>query len=71
MEPILDGLPVQRERMLSLQEVARLTDTPIGTVRRWARLNMLPVERMGPQPKLRRLYVRASVLVEKFPHLSI
>lgn len=58
------------DRLLPLREVARLTDTPLSTVRRWVVEKRIPVERIGPL-KLQRVRVRASVLREKFPHVSI
>jgi hypothetical protein len=53
--------------LYSLRDVAELTDTPIGTVRRWVQEHRIPVERIGPLA-LKRVRVRHSVLVDLFPH---
>lgn len=58
------------ERLFKLSEVARLTDTPIGTVRRWVAEKRIPVERVGPL-KLKRVRVTETVMREKFPHVSL
>lgn len=57
------------DRLLSLRQVADLTDTKLSTVRRWVRDDRIPVDRVGPL-RLKRVRVRASVLVGLFPHLK-
>jgi excisionase family DNA binding protein len=52
--------------LLSLREVAVLTDTRLPTVRRWVREHRLDVERIGPT---RRIRVRWSVVIALFPHV--
>lgn len=60
------------DRLLKLSDVARLTDTPIGTVRRWVREERIPVERiLIGVLKLPRIRVRASVIRQKFPHVNL
>lgn len=57
----------QDDPLYSLREVARLTDTPLATVRRWVLEQRIPVERIGPLA-LKRVRVRHSVLLALFPH---
>ena len=56
------------EQLLKLSEVAALTQTPIGTVRRWVYEQRLPVERVGPFV-LKHVRVRRGVLRELFPEM--
>lgn len=55
--------------LYSLRQVAKLTDTPIWTVRRWVHEQRIQVERVGPL-HLKRIRVRHSVLVKLFPYLE-
>jgi hypothetical protein len=57
------------DRLYSLTQVARLTETPLRTVERWVFEQRLPVERIGPL-RLQRVRVRHSVLLEFFPALK-
>jgi hypothetical protein len=56
------------DRLLTLREVAALTDTPLPTIRRWCyKEALLPHEHVGPTHRVR---VRWSVLVTFFGHLT-
>lgn len=56
------------ERLLTVAEMAQLTDSTKGTIRRWIRDGRFEIERVGPT---RRVRIRASVILRLFPHVQI
>lgn len=50
-----------------LRDVARLTGTPLPTLKRWVREDTLPHEHVGPTKRVR---VRQSVVVQFFGILT-
>lgn len=59
--------PQPDDDLLSLRQVATITDTRLATVRRWVREQRLPAERIGPTKRVR---VKRSVVIQLFPHVE-
>ena len=73
MTPITELLrqstQAEQDALLTLRQVANLTDTRLETLRRWCRddENLLPHIHVGPTKRIR---VRWCVVVQFFPHVT-